>query len=221
MNSKYYVRLFAIIVFVLSLACATLTAPSDSTAAPVSETPHSTNTNVPAVNTSTPKPSPTVAPTKTPIPPTATAASLKEPVANEQYEVRIITSRFLDKVYTYFAAGGGWEYTPNKGYIFLELGVKITNLKPEKIIHVPWENVYVIDKNNQSWYPNFGGSYAPKNKNEEVNPATITFDNTYNLETITVENIVYIRAIWAVIDEKPTSYLFGFDLSPLIEVPRK
>ncbi|GEM_PF-1467182 len=221
MKSKYYALLFAFFVSTVSLACATLIAPP--------ETNHSNNNSAPnealATNTiiaqtATPKPSKTPAPTKTPVPPTATAASLKEPVSNEQYEVRIITSRFLDKVYKYYSIGGGLEYTPNPGYTFLELGVKITNLKPDETVHIAWENVYVIDTNNQGWYPNFGGSYAPKSVNEEVNPASIVFDNTYNLDDIMLKDVVYIRAIWAVIDKKPTFYLFGFDTSPLIEVPR-
>lgn len=226
MKPKYYALLFAFFVLTVSIACAALMAPpetnsSNNNAAPDEAT--ATNTIVaPTITpTATPKPSKTPAPTKTPIPPTATAASLKEPVANEQYEVRIITSRFLDKVYRYFSDGGGFEYTPKPGYTFLELGIKVTNLKPDKTFYIAWENVYVIDKNNQGWYPNFGGSYAPKNRNEEVNPATIVFDDTYNLSDIVLKDIVYIRAIWAVIDEKPTFYLFGFDTSPLIEVPRK
>lgn len=222
MKSKNHSRLFVIIVFVLSLACATLPAPSETNNNPNNDGSPSEAiaTNTIIAQTATPKPSKTPAPTKTPIPPTATAASLKEPVSNEQFEVRIITSRFLDSVYRYFSAGGGFEYTPNEGYTFLELGVKITNLKPEQPVTVKWEDVYVIDTTNSAWYPNFAGSYTPKTKTEEVNPATILFDELYNLDDILVEEIVYIRAIWVVIDEKPTFYLFGFDTSPLIEVPR-
>lgn len=94
--------------------------------------------------------------------------------------MRIITSKFLDSVYRYFSAGGGFEYTPNEGYTLLELGVKITNLKPEQPVTVKWEDVYVIDAANDAWYPNFAGSYTPKTKTEEGSPAIILFDELYN-----------------------------------------
>ena len=194
--------LFLTPMIAVNLACAGLAA-----------TPEPSNTPLPTA-TATQKPTSTPIPTATEIPPTATAVPIKIPAINEQYEVTVLYARYFGKVFS-----GGFEYTPmTYGGKFLDIGVVVKNLQPSETLDISWEDVYIIDKNNDFWYPNFGGSYAPLNKDEKFDPATLFIYPQDVMENIVFGDIVYLRSIWATDGKKPASFLFGFDTSALVEI---
>ena len=213
MNTRNNLRTLFLTAFVaLSLACSTVSELS-ATATPES-TATSLPTNTPTkAPTATKKPTSTPRPTDTPIPATATAIPMELPAINTQYEVKVLYASYFAKVFS-----GGFEYTPFYGGKFLDAGVIIKNLLPGKTLTIPWEYVYIIDPKNEAWYPNFGGSYAPQNKNEKFDPATLFIYPQDAMEDIIFTDVVYIRGIWATDGAKPATYLFGFDTSPLIEI---
>jgi len=206
---KYPSILFLLLLGV-NLACGGLTTVEPTTI----PTQQATNTHTP-LPSNTAKPTNTPRPTATEILPTSTAVPIKLPAINEQYEVKVLSSRLLDSATT-----GGLIYTANPGYKFLELAVLVTNLQVGEQQSFFWGDVYIIEKDNLASYSFFSGSFIPKN-NEQVNAAILNFETTSPEQSITFDNIIYLRLIWIVADEKPTSYLFGFDTSPLIEIPVK
>ena len=205
--------LFLSTLIAMSLACSSV-AELSATATPEA-TATSLPTNTPTTApTATKKPTSTPRPTETPIPATATPVSMEMPAINTQYEVKVLYASYFAKVFS-----GGFEYTPlGFGGKFLDIGVVIKNRLPGGSVTVVWENVYVIDPNNEAWYPNFGGFYAPQNKDEKFDPATLFIYPEDAMEDITFTDTVYIRGIWATDGAKPAAYLFGFDTSPLIEI---
>lgn len=213
MNIKRSPVLFLIAIFTtISLACAGL-----STAPTAALDPISTATNTPEplpTATATIRPTNTPRPTETPIPATPTAIPMELPAINAQYEVKVLYAAYFAKVFS-----GGFEYTPlGFGGKFLDIGVQIKNLQPGSPLTIPWENIYIITPNNEAWYPNFGGSYPPQNKDEKFDPATLFIYPEDAMEDINFSEVVYIRGIWATDGTIPATYLFGFDTSPLIEV---
>lgn len=200
---------FLATMLMISMACAG-SAPAATPTAIISNT----NTALPPTNTATPRPTSTPRPTATEIPPTATAAPMKVPAANEQYEVTVLYARYFAKVFS-----GGFAYTPYSGGKFLDVGVVVKNLQPDKTLNISWENVYiVIVKNGDVFYPNFGGSYVPQNSGENFDPATLFLYPEDAIENLVFKDTIYLRCIWATDGDRPATYLFGFDISPIVEV---
>lgn len=192
---------------IASLACSAVAPEPTATVEP---TLPSTSTVIP---TATQKPTSTPRPTSTPIPPTATAAPVDVTVSNSDYDVEVIKVRKLGSVYLdqYYI----WEANP--GYLFLELGVKVTSKQPG-MKFIPWENVYVIEQDQNVWYPGWGG-YQTASPGENVAPATIIFEQIHDgADLVQFEEVVYLRVIWGIKDNNPSTVYFGFDTSPLIEV---
>lgn len=194
-------------LLILSLACATLAPESANTPLP-------TNTSLPAaINTPTQAPTSTPRPTKTPLPPTATAAPVGVTASNSDYDVDVIKVRKLGSVYL----DQNYVWQANPGYLFLELGVKVTS-KRTGTTSIPWENIYVIEQDNKSWFPNWGG-YQTAGRDETLNTTSIIFAEIKNgKELISFNEAVYLRVIWTIKDNNPSIVYFGFDTSPLIEV---
>ncbi|MBL8097635.1 MAG: hypothetical protein JNK81_00530 [Anaerolineales bacterium] len=206
---------FLSLLLIMSLACGTFgTTPTDSD--PVDFATEESNQSQPTAVPATPTkiPTNTPRPTNTPVPPTATAAPIGVPSSNSDYEVTVLYARYFGKVFS-----GGFEYTPlTYGGQFLDVGILIKNLQPDTQRNIPWQNVYiVIEKTNESFYPNFSGSFVPSN-DAKFDPATLFLYPEDTFENIVFDDIVYLRGVWATDGSKPATYYFGFDASPLIEV---
>ncbi len=170
-----------------------------------------------AIPSNTPRVISTQRPTSTPKPTftiTATPAAVGETVSNEKYEVQVITVRTLNTVYISEYA----NWVPTEGNMFVEICLKVVNLDPGSKISVPWGKVYVIEEDGSSWYPNWG-EFKSVASGVEVNPKSLAFkaleDRT---ERVIFDDTVFIRAIFAVAKHNPTTLIFGFGDSPLIEV---
>jgi hypothetical protein len=96
--------------------------------------------------------------------------------------------------------------------------VVVKNLQPDQKANVSWTNIYIIDKNNKGWYPNFGGSFASTN-NVEFDPATLFLFPYENLKSLVFDEYpLYVRGVWATDGTRPATFLFGFDTSNIVEV---
>jgi hypothetical protein len=188
-------------LFVLSLACSTF-AP-EPTATPLATI---TNTALPT-QTSTPRP------TKIPKTPTVTAVPFGTAVLNDEYEVDIVKVRKLGSVY----ADNSHQWFANDGYLFLELGVKVTN-KRGTPVSITWSDIYTFQGRGTKYYPNWGG-YKEAEMGANLNPADISFKEiTDGDEKIKYSEVLFLRVIWTVKDSNPSKVFFGFGTSPLIQV---
>jgi len=160
---------------------------------------------------------PTQQPTSTPRPTstkTATPAPMGETVSSGKYEVEVVTVRTLNTVY--ISEYSNW--IPTEGNMFVELGIKVVNLKPGSKISVSWGDIYVIEEDGGTWYPNWG-EFKPVASGVEVSPKSLVFRSLDNpAEQVIFDDVVFIRAIYAVAKHNPTTILFGFGDSPLIKV---
>jgi hypothetical protein len=201
--------LFVAVIAILVLACAGQAVAEATATAAATRTPAATSTPLPT-NTATPRPTSTPDPTATLEP---TPAPVGVAAANEDFEVTVVKVRklqtvYLDKIYQWIA---------NPGYLFLELGVKVRNLKAGSTVSVPWANIYVEDKDG-AWYPGWGAFKAVAS-GTEISPTSLIFAQIKNeREQVVFDEDVYLRLIWTIADQNPSIVLFGFDNSPMIEV---
>ena len=201
------------VTFMLLVACFVLACSGGALAA--TATPVPTNTALPEpTNTVTPKPTKTPMPTATEIPPTPAPVPMGTPVSNGDYEVNVIYMRTLDTVYL----DAQYHWVPTAGNMFVELGVKIVNLKPGSKVAIPWGDVTIIEQNGDNWYPNWG-EFKPVASGVEFNPKKLVFRSLENPnEQVVFDEVAYVRAIYGVAKLSPTPLLFGFGDAPLIEV---
>lgn len=209
MNTKKHLSIgWILICLIPSLACSTFTKLSATATVPPTET------SVPFITpTSTLKPTSTPLPTATTILPTATAAPVGVPVSNSDYTVEVIKVRKLGSVYL----NSNYVWEANPGYLFLELGVKVTE-KRDGIVSLPWQNIYVIEESGDAYFPGWGG-YQEIESGSNINPTEIIFEQINDgYKEILFSDEVLLRVIWTVKDNNPSIVLFGFDTAPLIEV---
>ncbi|MBN1305206.1 MAG: hypothetical protein JXA13_12290 [Anaerolineales bacterium] len=177
------------------------------------DTPVPTNTATPRP-TSTPRPTTTPQPTATEAPPTPIPAPMGTPVSNGDYEVNVVSMRTLNTVYL----DKIFQWVPTAGNMFVELGIKVVNLKPGAAVSVPWGQVHIIEENGDTWYPNWG-EFKPVESGIEVSPKSLMFRMLEDpAEEVVFDEVVFIRAIYGVAKHNPTTLLFGFGDSPLIVV---
>lgn len=123
--------------------------------------------------------------------------------------MRTLNTVYLDTKY---------QWVPTAGNMFVELGIKVVNLKPGDKISVPWKNIYVREVNNVSSAP-YWGEFKPVASGTEISPKSLTFRSLDNpVEPVVFDDVVFIRAIYGVAKHSPTTLLFGFGESPLIKV---
>jgi hypothetical protein len=172
-------------------------------------------TNTPApTNTAKPEPTNTPIPTETEIPSTPTPMPMGTPVSNGEYEVNVVYMRTLETVYL----DTQYHWVPTAGNMFVELGIKVVNLKPGSKVSVPWGSVYVREASGDVWYPNWG-EFKPVASGVEFNPKKLVFRSLKDpAEQVVFDDIVYVRAIYGVAKLSPTTLLFGFGDSPQIKV---
>ncbi len=118
-NRSYHLVYALLALLLASMACAS--------AAPEAPTPTPAPTKVPATNTplptSTPKPTFTPKPTSTstPIPTPTQIPEMGKPISSENWEVTVFGAIFRERIYP----GGGFYYTPNPGFMFIDVGLKV------------------------------------------------------------------------------------------------
>jgi hypothetical protein len=199
----------------LMLACNVFTGTTPA-AEPVDQPTEVEQVPVPS---NTPK---SLEPVNTPEP-TATQETLATPtpapvgvaVRSDSYEVTVIKAVKLDRLYP----GGKYSYTPKAGNMIVDVGVKVSNLTGSQA-SVKWSNVYVVEETGDAWYPSYG---TYKESGKEIDPFSLGIsENTIvGEDVITFKGDIYLRLIFIVADNDPTTFVFGFDDSPLIEITIK
>lgn len=201
-----------VIISFLILACGATSATA---------TPLPTNTALPtSTNTVIPIPTATPMPTETEIP-MPTPAPVGVPVKNENYEVTVVSFRKLNTVYL----DAQYQWVPKPGYKFMELGVKVRNVKADSQVNVPWSSMKAIELGNLAvstkLMPGWAG-YKAVESGVEVNPKNLTFktiDKNNIDEQVTFDNDLFLRLIYIVDKGNPqTTIWFSFDESPMIEI---
>jgi hypothetical protein len=152
---------------------------------------------------------PVAAPTEAP--PTVAAPTEAPPVATSAVLGAVKLGRFYP--------GGKSLFTAKPGNIIVDMGVKVSNLTGSSV-SVPWKNVYVVEKTGDAWFP-FYGSY--KESGKKIDPFSLGISDTATNgdDVITFNGDIYLRLIFIVKDNDPTTFVFGFDDSPLIELIKK
>ena len=165
-------------------------------------------------STSTSRPTSTPRPTATEVPPTPTAVPMGQSVTNGDYEVNVISMRTLDTVYL----DSLYHWVPTEGNMFVELGIKVVNLNPGSPVSVAWGDIYVVEEDGSTWYPNWG-EFKPVSNGIEISPKSLVFRTLEDpREPVIFDDVVFIRAIYGVTKHNPTTVLFGFGEAPLIEI---
>lgn len=205
---------FGLMIFMTGV----ITACQFGSFAAATATPVPANTKPPLpTNTSTSEPSPTPPPTST-FPPTATPeptpAAVGEPVIGKDIEITVIDALVRNRVYL----GGSYLYVPNPGYLLVDMGVRVKNLNPSKTIFIPWNQIYVVEDNGDSWYPLWGSTKVVAS-GETYDPFFIGI-SSIKIDGggyIRIENDTYLRMIFIVRDSNQ-KILFGIGTSPQVEI---
>lgn len=204
--------LFVLLAALFVLACGAGSLRATATPVPTN-TPAATNTPLPT-NTPAATNTPLPPPTETEIPATPTPVPMGTPVSSGDYEVNVIFMRTLDTVYL----DAQYQWVPSAGNMFVELGIKVVNLKPGSNVSVSWGDIYVIEEDGSIWYPGWGESKSAVS-GVEISPKSLVFRSLDNPdEQIVFDEVVFVRAIYGVAKHSPTTILFGFGDAPLIEV---
>lgn len=205
-NVNRYGKLFGLLAAaLLMLACAGALAGTVETPA-VSPTP-------PAPNTATARPTSTPKPTKTPFP---TPAPLGVSIEADDFSFTVIDAVSLRRIYP----GGTLLFSPNPGYLIMDIGVRIKNKNPGKTVSIPWENVYVTEANGDSWYPIWGTSKFV-DSGTELDPFSlgISSEEINGVDRINFTGDAYLRLIYIVTDNEnqPVPIIFGIGDAPEAE----
>src|ERR1044071_1893716 len=141
-----------------------------ATATPVpTNTREATNPPWPT-NTVTPKPTPTVRPTATKIPPTPTPAPIGVSILYDSLEITV-----LDVVtHGHIVTGGSYYYYSKPGETFIDMAVRVRNLKPGSPIRIQWKYIYIVEPKG-TWYPLYGVTRR-MDSGKEYDPFNIAID---------------------------------------------
>lgn len=206
-------RRFLKVVSILAVAVLVLACSGGGAFVSATETPSATSTPV-STNTATPRPTSTPRPTKTPFP---TPAPKGISIDTGDFSFTVVDAVSLRRIYP----GGEYLFTPNPGYIILDVGVRLENGKSGEVVSIPWENVYIKEQNGDSWYP-YWGSYKPVESGIEMDPFTvgISSNEIVGTERINFTGDAYLRLIFIVGDNnnQPVPLMFGIGDSPETEL---
>lgn len=198
------IGLMAVVLF--TLAC------GGGAFAGATETPTLSPTPL-ATNTATPRPTSTPKPTNTPFP---TPAPLGASIDADDFSFTVIDAISLRRIYP----GGTLLFSPNPGYLIMDIGVRIENKNPGTTVSIPWENVYVTEANGDSWYPIWGTSKFVES-GTEMDPYSlgISSEEIKGIDRINFTGDAYLRLIYIVTDNdnQPVPIIFGIGDAPQAE----
>jgi hypothetical protein len=213
-NNKFTKVLLVLFAAIFVLACnAIVGGGADAPAQTNPSLPTDQSQPVAPINTSAPAPTQPPQPTATAIVlDTPTPASVGEAVRSDSYEVTVLDAKEIRRVYM-----GDHYFYPETGHTFVEVIVKVSNLTGSKA-SVPWENVYVVEDSGDSFYPYWGG-FKAVNTGKKVDGSTVGVNEIVDSKAVLeFEEDVFLRLIWYITKNDPTTILFEFDNSPQIEI---
>ena len=202
---------FLLVLMATALACQAVTGVDVN---PV-ETASATQV-VEALPTATRLP-PTPTPTQTPLPtqtPFPTPAAVGERIEGDGIYFTVVDAYQRGRIYP----GGAYSYTPNPGYMAVDVGVRIQNQTPGTTITIPWRFVGLVEDNGDGWYP-LWGSVKYVASGVEMDAMTIGISE-YQVDgdaLISLEYDAYLRMIFIVQDTNE-HLLFNIGSSPDVEL---
>ena len=173
-------------------------------------------TELPATNTNTPLPTSTPRPTLTPKPtststtvPTPTEIpKIGEPISSENWEITVFGAILRERIYP----GGGFYFTPNPGYMFIDVGLKVKSLGSRTSVFS--SDIRIIDENGESWPALWSGEREANDR--ELDPFSIGINEILD-EDIDLSAEKYLRLMFILkdtsLEEKIT---FKFEDIPAI-----
>jgi hypothetical protein len=105
----------------------------------------------------------------------------------------------------------GSGYDANDGYIFVDVTFRVRNTDGAPT-GVRLEDIYVVEENEDAWYPFYGG-FQTVEIDKRFNPmASIKLNEINGKDTIQFNKDTYLRLIWTVHEHQ--NLIFGIDESP-------
>ena len=203
MLKSYSIRfLYAFLVLVLASVACSLGAPAEPTEIPATNTPLPTSTPKP---TFTPKPTST----STPIPTPTQVPEMGKPISSENWEVTVFGAIFRERIYP----GGGFYYTPNPGFMFIDVGLKIKSLGSSTAVFS--SDILIIDENGKGWSALWSGEQAANGK--EVDPFSIGINDILD-EDIDFSSEKYLRLMF-VLSETSLDQEISFKFEDVPAIP--
>jgi hypothetical protein len=188
--------------------------PVEALAEPTAIVDH-TPSPVPTVTPIPATPTPSPIPTETPIPATPTPSLMEFAVQNDRLEVQVIK---IEKPYQVHLSDD-LIFFPGDGNMFLDLGIKVTNLTDANIpFH--WSDIYLVNKYQTKWYPVWG---AYEKTNLVIDPLSIAIRQFQVDPLVQPDARIYlgVNGYMRLIFRLPKDnyyYYFRFADLPLIEI---
>jgi len=207
------------VAFVLVIAMSVLACVGSSlgaTATPVpTNTPEATSTPLPT-NTATPKPTSTKKPTATKIPPTPTPAPIGVSVVYDSLEITVLDVVSHGQIVT----GGSYYYYSKPGDTYIDLAVRVRNLRAGNPIRIQWSYIYLAEARG-TWYPLYGVTKRISD-GSEYDPFNIALGTEVKGEDfVEFDDDTFLRLIYYVADDPEQILIFGIEDSPLISFQLK
>ena len=135
-------------------------------------------------------------------------------VSGENVTITVVEAFDRERIYP----GGSYSYTPNPGYLIIDMGVRLENLTPGKTVSIPWNQVFVLEDNGDGWY-SIWGSLKKVGSGDTYDPFNIGINSEQldGQELITFDGDVYLRLI-NIVRESNEHILFGIGDSGLVEL---
>jgi hypothetical protein len=194
--------LYAFLVLILASVACSMGGIAQPTQIPPTDTPLPTSTPKP---TFTPKPTST----STPIPTPTQVPEIGKPISSENWEITVFGAIYRDRIYP----GGGFYYTPNPGYMFIDVGLKVKSLGTSTSVFS--SDILIIDENDEAWSALWSGEQAADGK--EVDPFSIGINETLD-EDIDLSSEKYLRMMF-VLSETSLNQEVSFKFEDVPAIP--
>jgi hypothetical protein len=168
---------------------------------------------------------PTEAPTEVDAPAIAEEvmpARLEFPVSNGSVEVKVVD---IDRVISVYLGqdpvlGTDIRYSSEAGHMFMDIGMKVTNLTGSDI-PMKWSEIYVSNKHGDKWYPKWGAYQEADGAVDPLTVKIIKYDQVHPDYDPDAHYYIGGTGFVRVIFELPRTslyYFFGFGDLPQIEI---
>jgi hypothetical protein len=207
-------RAFKQVVFVSFVTLILLACGGGALAATATSLPP--NPPTPA-NTATAKPTSTPLPTATEIPATPTPAPVGVPIKYGSLEITLLAVATHDLI----VPGGNFYWYSNPGDTYLDLGVLVKNTDPGNPVKIQWNQVYIVDANNDVWSPTFGDIKMVESGKKE-DPFSVGINTELDSNAfVEFDKDTYMRLIYYTAKDTKATLFFGIEGSPLISFQMK
>ena len=120
----------------------------------------------------------------------------------------------------HIVTGGSYYYYSKPGETFIDMAVKVRNLRAGNPVRIQWSYIYIVETKG-TWYPLYG-AIRRMESGKEYDPFNIDIDFEVNGENfVEFDDDTFLRLIYYVADDPEQILLFGIADSPLISFQLK